>query len=188
MDTKLCGHCHLIKPLEELVADKNRKDGYRNICRACIRVMWANRTNEQREGTRVRFRKWRETHRQQARATTSRWAKRHPQYMNEKAKHWAKTPQGRYSRLRASAKKRGISFLVKRDDFIQWFIHQDMQCFYCHQGINPNDSRSLQIDRQDNNGDYTLNNMVFSCWRCNRVKGDVLTAEEMLAIARNHFL
>ena len=40
----------------------------------------------------------------------------------------------------------------------------------------------MTIDRKDNNGGYTRDNIVGACFLCNKIKGSFFTAEEMKKI------
>lgn len=40
--------------------------------------------------------------------------------------------------------------------------------------------KRLTIDRKNNNLPYSIENIVFACTWCNKVKGEILTEEEML--------
>lgn len=42
----------------------------------------------------------------------------------------------------------------------------------------------LTIDRKNNNGNYCIDNIVLACYRCNTIKGDFFTEQEMLKIGK----
>jgi len=42
--------------------------------------------------------------------------------------------------------------------------------------------RKLEIDRKDSNNGYTLKNIVWACHRCNTIKNNLLTYQEMKEI------
>ena len=96
-----------------------------------------------------------------------------------------KTDIARYGRLKSNAKKRGTEFTLDKLDFIIWFQGKDKVCYYCGIGLNTNGNRETQIsvDRKDNSIGYTLDNIELCCQRCNTIKGNVFTAEEMIEIA-----
>lgn len=51
------------------------------------------------------------------------------------------------------------------------------------------DNRHLDrfsIDRKDSSLPYTIENMCFSCWRCNRCKSNVFSAAEWREIAQKY--
>lgn len=62
--------------------------------------------------------------------------------------------------------------------FEQWeTIIQDDKCHYCD---DPLDETGCGVDRKDNTLGYTLHNSIACCGRCNRIKGDNLTYDEMV--------
>lgn len=70
------------------------------------------------------------------------------------------------------------------------------QCHYCGSKIHwPSCSRyrdengkllrhrsAFQLDRKDNDREYSLSNCVVCCSRCNSIKGETLTYDEMLML------
>lgn len=77
----------------------------------------------------------------------------------------------RMSSLRSTAKQRGISFDMLLCDFVEWVRSQPDCCYYCHSKFVGNGDK--QIDRKDPNLGYSVGNMVFACFRCNRYKSDI---------------
>lgn len=81
---------------------------------------------------------------------------------------------------RSRAKRRGLEFSLTKDDLT---IPE-----YCPiLGIKltfdgPGKEHSPSLDRIDNSGGYTLDNVQVISWRANRIKSDA-TKEELLAIA-----
>lgn len=81
--------------------------------------------------------------------------------------------------------------IITKEEFIMWFNSQKYECFYC--GITmPEILKSsdhylrvvkrLGVDRMDTNLPYQKGNMVFACHRCNSIKNDFFTADEMKKI------
>lgn len=78
---------------------------------------------------------------------------------------------------RTGARVRGLEFFLTEEDAIGLF---NSPCYYC--GEPPSNLCKRKdmygelyyngIDRLDNTKDYTIENSVACCWRCNRVKGD----------------
>lgn len=99
--------------------------------------------------------------------------------------------KGKYWQLSFSAKRRNILFLITLGEFTDWFDTRIKECFYC--GKNQDElknskdrldvlSQNLSIDRMNNNEGYALGNITLCCRRCNTIKGDFFTKEEMLEI------
>lgn len=93
----------------------------------------------------------------------------------------------------ANSKRRGIKFKITFEEF-KTYIHKN--CFYC--GAPPSNKMNPSygygrvcrstlmysgVDRKDNSKGYTLDNVVPCCKRCNRIKSDLFTYEEMLKLS-----
>lgn len=100
-------------------------------------------------------------------------------------------PRGIYSSLKSGAKKRNLKVRFTIDEFEYWWNTQKQECFYCKRSIEQikteNDSvnnraKRLTVDRIDNDVDYELCNIRLACYRCNSIKGDYFSEEEMLKI------
>ena len=73
-----------------------------------------------------------------------------------------KTPRGRYSCYKRSAKKRGISFNLTFEEFVTFWMKD---CHYCGMKI-----KGIGIDRVDSGGKYEIDNIVPCCTPCNMFK------------------
>jgi 5-methylcytosine-specific restriction endonuclease McrA len=90
-----------------------------------------------------------------------------------------------YRELVKSQKKRKRQVFFTYEDFID--IIKNNKCHYCLTIVNWNKhtrirrvavSRAYQLDRKDNSKDYSLDNVVVCCWKCNSSKGNRYTYEE----------
>jgi len=76
--------------------------------------------------------------------------------------------------------------------YIEWYNKQEQICYYCKRTLNEinqdtkeqsqNYKTRLSIDRKDSNKGYILNNIILACFRCNAIKSDYFTEQEMLKI------
>jgi 5-methylcytosine-specific restriction endonuclease McrA len=90
------------------------------------------------------------------------------------------------------SRRRGVAFSLDKDAFIVWYCEQPRECTYCgipemHERFPKSDAKReyrLQVDRKDNTLGYELANLTLACPRCNTVKSDVLTFDEMLFMGR----
>lgn len=164
MITKTCTLCGETKPLEEFTKHRQMKDGYSYWCKTCN---------------------------------------------NARTKAFRESPSGIYTSLKGrqtyakthlGKKDRGYHLnpkpiTVTREEFISWYNFQLKFCAYC--GISEdllgstndkyNDkNKRLSVDCMDNEIGYALGNMVLACSRCNSIKSDFFTHEEMLEIGRLH--
>lgn len=100
----------------------------------------------------------------------------------------------KFSSTRKRALQKGLGCETYKD-FCNWYASQLRVCSYCGipeetlEAINKDNyflERVLTIDRKDNSKGYTKDNMVLSCRKCNIIKNDVLSHEEMLEIAQKY--
>lgn len=82
----------------------------------------------------------------------------------------------------------------RRFVFMEWYNSTQKICIYCHipQEIleklaSLSYEKFLQVDRMDSSIGYQSDNLVLACFRCNRVKNQDLTYEEMLYVGE-HFM
>lgn len=151
--TKTCTHCGEEKPITQFSKHKHSPDGHAYQCKECN-------------------------------------AKR--------SKEWRSTPSGIYTNIKGRQEfyKRHRHWRYKpvkisRNEFIDWYNNQDKVCFYC--GIHEEElslvrdtqntkAKRLTVDCIENNLGYTLDNIVLACGRCNFVKNDFFTHEDMITI------
>jgi len=110
------------------------------------------------------------------------------QYRNN---YRTKNPAGIFDCIKQSAKKRGITLEIERTDFINWHNAQPKVCVYCSRSedeankdvlVVRKKATRLTIDRKDNEGSYILSNIALSCMRCNSIKSNYFSYEEMKEI------
>lgn len=124
----------------------------------------------------------------------SHWCK---QCNNERSKKFRETPVGIYTNLKGQAKffGRPLVEMVSKKNFIKWYAKQPKVCVYC--GIKEEDlgktddlfnatTSRLSIDRMDNEKGYVLDNMVLACRRCNYMKSNFFSFDEMKNVGENH--
>jgi hypothetical protein len=78
-----------------------------------------------------------------------------------------------YTNTKAGALKRGYTFSITFEEFISLLADD---CYYCG-------GQTSGLDRIDNRGNYTLDNLVPCCAKCNRMK-NVLEQAEFLALVK----
>jgi hypothetical protein len=118
------------------------------------------------------------------------------QYRNN---YRTKNPAGIFDCIKQSAKKRGVVLGISRADFIDWHNVQPKVCVYCSRSedeankdvlVVRNKATRLTIDRKDNEEGYTLRNITLSCMRCNSIKSNYFSYDEMkeigVVIKRKH--
>ncbi len=93
------------------------------------------------------------------------------------------TARGKASSTIRRAKRKGIETLPI-NELEQVLLSLPMQCHYCDEQLT---WETCQPDRKDANKGYVGDNITLACDRCNRVKTDILTEEQMLEIAHKYF-
>jgi len=106
----------------------------------------------------------------------------------ENKKEYYQMPQGVFRAILNSAKKRNLECNMTKEEFIDWYKNQERKCHYCKRSeeetckeiVNGRKYGRLSIDRKDNTRGYSLNNIVLACFRCNGIKSNYYTEQEML--------
>lgn len=110
------------------------------------------------------------------------------------------TPKGFYQVMKSNSRIKGREFNLTQKDFLEWYEIIEKVCFYCNipQELysklelfyrplkKRNNYPRLTIDRLDNNRPYEVGNLSLACSRCNFIKSNFFTAEEMQAIGKQY--
>jgi len=102
------------------------------------------------------------------------------------------TPNVILSIIKQNIIRRNIELNITKEDFINWYNSQVKTCHYCKRTLEEINcdikekrcKNRLSIDRKNNNKGYVLNNIVLACYRCNTIKGEYFTEQEMLRIGK----
>ena len=106
-----------------------------------------------------------------------------------------KKPYQRWLRLKHTAKTRNLQFDITSDDFIKWYENIPKICTYCgipqeHLSCPPimfdRFHKELTFDRMNNEKGYYLDNITLACQRCNFIKSNILTFDEMMEIGEKY--
>lgn len=82
---------------------------------------------------------------------------------------------------------------ITQDEFVEWYVSQDRECVYCelaeedlhkHGDLYNDKIDRLTVDCADNDAGYAKGNLVLCCGRCNSIKSDFLSFDEMMVIGR----
>ncbi len=129
---KTCTKCGETKPTTEFHKNRAKSDGLRCRCKVC--------------------------HRADAKA----YREANPEKEKASSKAYYKTPAGKFSVYKKSAKVRGIPFLM---EFQQFEGLWEKPCYYCGAEI-----KTIGLDRVYNDGPYHIDNVVPCCPPCNGSK------------------
>lgn len=154
---KACTKCGVEKPLTEFHRHRITKDGLCHICKDCSR---------------------------------------------ERGRAFSKTASGRYTSIKSRQKfyKKNQAYrhkpvLISREDFIKWCEAQPKHCVYCgltEEGLSKvddfynNKGSKLSVDAKNNDLGYVVGNLVLACHRCQGIKSDFFSYEEMLEIGQKY--
>lgn len=154
---KVCTHCGEEKPISKFSKHRHSPDGHAYQCKECN-------------------------------------AKR--------AKIWRSTPGGIYQNIKGRTRfyktnnrEHYKPLLISKEDFVEWYTNEPKVCAYCdipeeklHLIRSWFDRRvkRLAIDCKDNDKGYTEENMVLACHRCNFIKLNLFSFEEMREIAQKY--
>lgn len=86
--------------------------------------------------------------------------------------------KGRFRQLTFWAKRRGLELTIDKEQYLH--LTEGKKCFYCKSALG---SAGHGLDRIDNDKGYHPDNVVPCCDTCNRLKSDLLTHVEMVAVA-----
>ena len=110
-----------------------------------------------------------------------------------KYREYAKTASGVYTAIKQRIKYyKTKPFHISREDFVNWYDSTTKQCEYC--GVYEieleklgdsynNKAHRLTIDCINNDAGYVKGNLVLACLRCNSIKSDFFTHDEMKELA-----
>ena len=164
IELRICSQCHEEKTLDNFYKQEKYKDGYTPRCKKCI----------------AKYNKW--------------WAKNNPEKIKQYSIDYRKKKVAedcskfRFYQLKGEAKKRGLSCDISEEDFIIWYDGKSNTCAYCNIPLDilrklgktySLYSNRFSIDRMDNSKGYGLDNIVLACFRCNYVKSDLFSYDEM---------
>lgn len=105
------------------------------------------------------------------------------------------TASGVYTQIKARMKFYGTKpVTISRKDFVEWYESRERKCAYC--SISEEDvvklddaynslNERLTVDCVENDVGYVKGNMVLACRRCNNMKSDLLTFEQIRYIGQN---
>lgn len=86
-------------------------------------------------------------------------------------------PANRFANSRCAAVSKGREWAIPFELYSSLIV---MPCHYC---LGPLDETGIGLDRVDTDGGYTPNNVVPCCGRCNSVKLDHFTYDEMMRLS-----
>ena len=179
---KICRVCEGTKPLSEFYSNAGNTDGKRGECRECsntINASWAKANYEKQK----EYNKgWRRENKDKVR-----------EYNRRALLKRLGTARERYHIVKRHCRRYGRPFTWDKADFIDWYDNQAKVCHYCGIALGlqtkqlGNQLDNLTLDRRNAGKEYSRENVVLACRRCNSVKSSWLTDNQMLEIADKYF-
>lgn len=121
---------------------------------------------------------------------------------SKRAKIWRATPSGIYNNIKGRTnfyktnnREHYKPLLISKDEFTEWYTNEPKTCAYCDipeellyiiRTQFDRRVKRLGVDCKDNNEGYTLDNMVLACHRCNFIKLNLFSFDEMREIAQKY--
>lgn len=183
---KHCKKCETDKKKSEFHSNCNAKDGLQAYCKSCM-----NKSTKAYYQT------------EQGKANIKRAVKK------KEESGYYRYGKGAITILKQGAKKRNLTFQLTEEKLTNWWKNTPDKCYYCSIDLNnyiqlrdaiihydgsdfdivkyktffksPKHKaiKYMTIDRLQNENGYELNNIVKSCWICNKLKGDFFTAQQI---------
>ncbi len=111
-------------------------------------------------------------------------------------REYLKTPSGAYTSIKARVKHfKNKPFNISRAYFVEWHNSQQKTCVYCdirEEDLSKIDdsiikhANRLTIDCVENELGYAEGNLALACMRCNYLKNDFLSFDEMREIGQKY--
>lgn len=109
------------------------------------------------------------------------WHVNKKEYRKQKDKINHRSPSYRWHLLKQNGKKRNLEVSLTREHFE---IISKQVCYYCEGYLDIDSGWGSHIDRVNNLLGYTFANSVSCCNFCNRIKQNLLTADETKAVIK----
>lgn len=111
---------------------------------------------------------------------SSCYAKHWRKFNSSKVTEYSKTIKDRFGRAKRQAKLRLLDWDISLEEFAALC---GLPCYYCSNLIGEIVLQGSGLDRLDSNIGYNISNVVSCCTKCNIMKSDILTSEEMKKVA-----
>lgn len=131
-------------------------------------------------------RNWYQKHLKRERLKRKVYNQRYMKRFLEWEKKYRRTPPGFYAHVKKMALRNKREFDLEKQWFLNWLKEQGAQCCYCKRELKYTAKKETapSIDRIDNLKGYLKTNIVLCCARCNIIKNDLFTYDEMMELGK----
>ena len=156
----LCGNCGIVLAPENAHLSVIKRGG--GNCKLCRKICYDSRQDE--------IKAWR-----------TQYSLKNKKRDSENNKVYHRRFDGRHKVLRRVLKKDGVPHTDSLWNFNFYCeLIKDLKCHYC---LGPLSETGGALDRIINSLKHTCDNVVPCCRRCNRIKGNDVSYEEMMILA-----
>lgn len=111
--------------------------------------------------------------------------------INERAR---KNPVRLFHTIKRNARYRNIAVSITKEEFVKWWYEQKQVCVYCDIPVERMAYvdkkrklvKRLSVDRIDNEKGYENKNLALACLKCNFIKSNILSFDEMREIGQKY--
>jgi len=184
---KTCSQCNTTKELTEFTKRTISKDGYRRICKECTNIKQNENRNEKLEAYKETRRIYTEKNIDKIRNYSSNYMKKWNKENNDKRNEYARNY---YHSNQCNVKEKNKVTNIKRralkhtnsDETINFKAlellkeKQKHKCYYCNSKLDFKNKNMAHLDHYIPlalGGIHSINNVVWSCKKCNLSKGKV---------------
>lgn len=165
---KVCTECRQEKNLDQFTKAKNTVSGKGSHCLDCAARLRKSSPSRQVEATKA--------YRELTAAEGKAWRDQNREYLKKYGQVYSKTPAGRFTSYKSTAKSNNRVFELTLDHFEALW---QKPCHYCG-----GDIATIGLDRVDSSKGYTLDNVVTCCFDCNGLKSNRNTSQWLAKMRR----
>jgi 5-methylcytosine-specific restriction endonuclease McrA len=176
MKTKICSKCNCKLPISEFYKDKKSKDGFRDRCISCWKLMnkkyYTNNTNKCKN----KSKQYRNNNKDKISKYYSNYQKKNRDNIRKYQRDYFRTPKGKLIQKKSRLKRsKGIIHNISDKEFIYKLNSTNGNCQMCGKYVGINNltiDHIIPISSVDIGAIYNIEDIQFLCRSCNSKKGD----------------
>jgi 5-methylcytosine-specific restriction endonuclease McrA len=167
MLTKVCSKCKCEKPLSEYTKHSKTKDGYYSQCKECKRKGRKSGGTDPKQ--KERFKKFLENNPEYIKNYVNNYERTHPDKKRERRKRYCESGLNAIMCHRRRAKEKNLDSNLTIEQWIIIKSYFNNECSYCGAKLKLTQDHFIALN---NGGEYTTNNIIPACSKCNSSKQD----------------